>query len=179
MDSTRKILRGNDLEQVLFSFQGACCFCLCWCDDERIRNEAQGWMSRWGCAEKMWQPRCGWADEVTCEVVAAQDVSKSHLWALFVRIKILLLPAPARPTFAKEAKVGHPRLWLFRQRGPAPSGKGGPAPISVPFVERRILRKDQNPSLPAASRPTFAKEAKVGHPRLWLLRQRWASPPSA
>ncbi len=37
---------------------------------------------------------------------------------------------------------------------------------------------------PPASRPTlrkaqgrlFAKEAKVGHPRSWLLRQRWASP---
>jgi len=137
MDSTRKILRGNDLEQVLFSFQGACCFCLCWCDDERIRNEAQGWMSRWGCAEKMWQPRCGWADEVTCEVVAAQDVSKSHLWALFVRIKILLLPAPARPTFAKEAKVGHPRLWLFRQRWASPpktKAKSKAADRSVRFT---------------------------------------------
>ena len=31
-------------------------------------------------------------------------------------------------------------------------------------------------SLQAAPRPTFARDAKVGHPQLGLLRQGWASP---
>ena len=52
------------------------------------------------------------------------------------------------------------------------SGKSGPAPGSDALCVRiKIL------SLPAASRPTFAKEAKVGHPRLWWFRRRRAKPP--
>src|SRR5271170_2943633 len=44
--------------------------------------------------------------------------------------------------------------------GQPPDGRDGPG-------------QNQNLSLPAASRPTFAKEAKVGQPQLWLFWQRW------